>query len=154
MLEQCLSLPGEISQIIEQRLYIQCTNKGCSAINQLQQLISIRRIAESSFELFLQLLNAQGLEISSPWVDNLDGEQLILEAVWPDVHKAWTAKERWAGCCDINDPILEAWASAKHCLHACQKLGQAAQAILTVLQLLGSQTKWLHATELKHRYCK
>jgi hypothetical protein len=154
MLEQCLSLPGEILQIIKQCLYIHCTNNGCSAINQLQQLIGIRGTAESSFELFLQWLNAQGLEISSPWVDNLDGEQLILEAVWPDVHKAWTAKERWAGCSDIQNPIGEAWASAKHCLHACQKLGQVAQAILTVLQLLGSQTKWLHATELKHPHCK
>jgi hypothetical protein len=104
--------------------------------------------------LFLRLLNAQGLEISSPWVGNSDGEQLILEAVWPDVHTAWAAKERWAGCSDIDYPIQEAWASAKHCLHACQKLSQAAQAILTVLQLRGSQTKWLHATDLKHRHCK
>ncbi len=75
--------------------------------NQLQQLISIMGIAESSFELFLQLLNVQGLEISSPWVDNLNEEQLILEAVWPDVHKAWAAKERWAGCRDFDDLIRE-----------------------------------------------
>ena len=81
MFEQCLSLPGEISQTIQQYLYIQCTNNGCRAINQLQQLISIRGIADSSFELFLQRLSAQCLEISSPWVDNLGGEQLVLEAV-------------------------------------------------------------------------
>ena len=154
MFEQCLSLPGEISQTIQQYLYIQCTNNGCRAINQLQQLISIRGIADSSFELFLQRLSAQGLEISSPWVDNLGGEQLVLEAVWPDVHRAWAAKERWAGCREIDEPIREDWTSAKHCLHACQKLGQAAPAILTVVQLRGSQTKWLHASELKHRHCE
>ena len=34
----------------------------------------------------------------------------------------------------------------------CRK-GQAVPAILTVSQLKGSQAKWLHTTELKHRHC-
>jgi hypothetical protein len=42
MLKQCLSLQNKISQIIKQYLYIQCTNNGCSAINRLQKLISIK----------------------------------------------------------------------------------------------------------------
>jgi hypothetical protein len=42
MIEQCLSLPGEFVQIIKQYLYIQCTNNGCSANNQLQKLLSIK----------------------------------------------------------------------------------------------------------------
>ena len=153
MLEQCLGLPGEISQFTKQYLYIQCTNHGCKALNQLQKLISITGTAESPTELFLQRLNAQGLEISSPWGDNLAGEQLILEAVWQDVYKAWSDKERWAGCQEMDDCVRDAWASAKHCLHACRKLGQAVPAILTVSQLRGSQAKWLHTTELKHRHC-
>jgi hypothetical protein len=40
-----------------------------------QKLKSIKGIAESAFELFLQVLNAQGLEISSPWVDNLEEQR-------------------------------------------------------------------------------
>jgi hypothetical protein len=55
--------------------------------------------------MFLQRLNAQGLEISSPGVDNLEEQQLILEAVWPDLHKAWTAKERGAGCLEIDEQV-------------------------------------------------
>ena len=81
------------------------------------------------------------------------GEKLILEAVWQDVYKAWNDKEHWAGCKEIDDCVRDAWASAKHCLHACRKLGQATPAILTVSQLRGSQAKWLHTTELKHRHC-
>ncbi len=54
---------------------------------------------------------------------------------------------------EVNAQIRDAWTSAKHCLHASRKLGQAAPAILTILQLRGSQTKWQHVTELKHRQC-
>ena len=109
MLEQCLSLPGEISHFTKQYLYTQCTNYGCKALNQLQKLISITGTAESPTELFLQRLNAQGLEISSPWGDNLAGEKLILEAVWQDVYKAWIDKGHWAGCQEIDDDASTAY---------------------------------------------
>jgi hypothetical protein len=92
-------LSGELSQIIRQYLYVQCTNHGCRAINQLQQ---VKGTADLPFELFLQRLNAQGLEILSPWVD--DEKQLILEAVWAELHKAWADKEWWAGCREIDEP--------------------------------------------------
>ena len=94
-LEQCLCLPREITQIVQQYLYLQCTANGCHSLNQLQTLISVRGSAESPLELFLQRLNSQGLEISSPWANST--EQFILEAVCPEVHKAWAEKERWAG---------------------------------------------------------
>ncbi len=150
-LEQCLCLPGEISQIVRQYLYLQCIANGCHALNQFQAVIRVRGTADSPLELFLQRLNSQGLEISSPWANST--EQLILEAVWPEVHKAWEEKERWAGCTELDEPILADWTRAKLCLQACQKLGRAAPAILTVQQLRGSQSRWLHLTELKHRHC-
>ena len=78
-LEQCLGLPGEISQIVQQYLYLQCTANGCHSLNQLQTLISVRGSAESPLELFLQRLNSQGLEISSPWANST--EQFILEGL-------------------------------------------------------------------------
>ena len=57
-LEQFLCLSGEI--------YLQCTANGCHALNQLQQLISLRGSADSLLELFLLRLKSQGLEILSP----------------------------------------------------------------------------------------
>jgi len=150
-LEQCLGLPGEIAQIVRQYLYLQCTANGCHALNQLQQLIKVRGTASSPLEMLLQRLNSQGLEISSPWANIT--EQLILEAVWPEVHKAWAEKEQWAGCTELDEPIQADWIRAKQCLQACQKLGRAEPAILTVQQLRGSQSQWLQITELKHRKC-
>ncbi len=143
-LEQCLCLPGEISQIVRQYLYLQCTANGCHALNQLQQLIRVRGTAASPLELFLQRLNSQGLEISSPWANNT--EQLILEAVWPEVHSAWAEKEQWAGCTELDEPIRADWTRAKQCLQACQKLGRAEPAILTVQQLRGSRRDYGHRT--------
>ena len=75
-LEQCLGLPGEISQIALQYRYLQCTANGCHSLNQLKTLINVRGSAESPLELFLQRLNSQGLEISSPWANST--EQFIL----------------------------------------------------------------------------
>ena len=108
-LEQCLCLPGEISHIVQQYLYLQCTANGCHSLIQLQTLISVRGSAESPLELFLQRLNSQGLEKSSPWANST--EQFILEAVWPEVHKAWAEKERWAGCTELDEPVRADWIS-------------------------------------------
>jgi hypothetical protein len=120
-LEQCLGLPGEIAQIVLQYLYLQCTANGGHTLNQLQQLIKVRGTAASPLEMLLQRLNSQGLEISSPWANIT--KQLILEAVWPKVHRAWAEKEQWAGCTKLDEPIQADWIRAKQCLQACQKLG-------------------------------
>ncbi len=50
-------------------------------------------------------------------MDTLDGEQLILEAVWQDVHKAWAEKQRWVGFQEMDECVKDTWASAKHCMH-------------------------------------
>ena len=111
----------------------------------------MRGSAESPLEMFLQRLNSQGLEISSPWANST--EQFILEAVWPELHKAWAEKERWEGCTELDEPVRADWIRAKQCLQACLKLGQAVPAILTVQQLRGSQLQWLQPPELRHRRC-
>jgi hypothetical protein len=85
-LEQCLCLPGEISQIVRQYLYIQLKENGCHALNQLQHVLSVWGTPDSPLELFLERLIFQGLEIVSLWASST--EQLILEAVRLEVHKA------------------------------------------------------------------
>ena len=47
MLEQCVGLPGEISQIMTHYLRQQCIAHGCSALNQLQHLLRVRGDAET-----------------------------------------------------------------------------------------------------------
>ncbi len=53
MYEQCLSLPGEISQMVRQYLRQQCTSHGCHTLNQLQYLLQISGTADTVLELFL-----------------------------------------------------------------------------------------------------
>ena len=86
-LDQCISLPGEISRIVGQYLLQQCIAHGCVALNQLQYLLQVGEKAETMLEKLLLRLNEQGLEVSSPWVVNQ--EQLVVEALWPRLHQAW-----------------------------------------------------------------
>ncbi len=67
VIEQCVSLPGEISRIVTHHLQQQCTVHCCYTLNQLQLLLQVTKKAESVLELFLWRLDEQGLEISSPW---------------------------------------------------------------------------------------
>ena len=57
---QCLCLPGEISPIVRQYLYLQCTANGCYSLNQRQQLIRVRGSVDSPLDLFLPRLNSKG----------------------------------------------------------------------------------------------
>jgi hypothetical protein len=63
MYEQCLSLPGVISQMVGQYLRQQCTSHGCHTLNQLQYLLQISKTTYTVLELFLLRLNEQELEI-------------------------------------------------------------------------------------------
>jgi hypothetical protein len=66
VMEQCVSLPGETSQIVLHSLRQQCISRGCRTLNQLQRLVRIAGRAKSVLELFLLRLDEQGLDISSP----------------------------------------------------------------------------------------
>jgi hypothetical protein len=151
MYEQCLTLPGEISQMVVQYLRQQCTSHGCHTLNQLQYLLQISENTETVLELFLLRLNEQGLEISSPWES--DHDESLIEVLWPRLHGAWLEKSRWAGCRELDASVHATWVAAKNCLHACKKLGNAKPPILAVNQFRGSQTRWLHVSELKKRQC-
>ncbi len=47
VIEQCVSLPGETSQIVRHYLRQQCISRGCETLNQLQLLIRISGRAKS-----------------------------------------------------------------------------------------------------------
>ena len=65
VIEQCVSLPGETSQIVRHYLRQQCISRGCETLNQLQLLIRISGRANSVLELLFLRLDEQGLDISS-----------------------------------------------------------------------------------------
>ncbi len=92
-LDQCLSLPGEIAQIVRHYLLQQCIAHGCVALNQLKYLLQVGEHMETMLEKLLLRLNEQGLEVSSPWVVN--AEQSLVEMLWPRLHQAWRGIERW-----------------------------------------------------------
>ena len=150
-IEQCVSVPGEISRITTHYLQQQCVAHGCKALNQFQLLLRVQGNAETVLERFLLRLDEQGLEISSPWEARVD--RSLLEALWPRLYSAWLEKERWAGCTEVIDTVQNEWNQAQLCLKACVKLGNADPAIIYVTHLLDSQQQWLPAEALKHRKC-
>jgi hypothetical protein len=148
-LDQCISLPGEISLIVGHYLLQQCLAHGCVALNQLQYLLQVGDQTETMLEKLLLRLNEQGLEVSSPWV--LDQEQLLAEVLWPRIHQAWREKERWGGCRELDTTVQDNWDGARLCLQALRKLGRSQPPLLTVPQFRGAQAQWLQQSELKHR---
>ena len=121
------------------------------SINQLQLLLRVTNKAESVLELFLSRLDEQGLEISSPW--EACEAKSIAEVLCPLIHRAWLEKERWTGCREVIDDVRHEWDLAQVCLKACEKLGSAEPAILSVPQLRGRQAQWMHIEEIRKRQC-
>ena len=75
VIEQCVSLPGEISRIVTHYM-------------------------QEQLELFLLRMDEQGLVISSPWAIGADNS--IVQTLWPRVYSAWLEKramERLQGGC-------------------------------------------------------
>ncbi len=64
VIEQCVNLPSETLQIVRHYLRQQCISRGCQTLNQLQLLVRIGGRAKSVLELFLLLLDEQGLDTS------------------------------------------------------------------------------------------
>ena len=151
VLEQCVSLPGEISRIVMHYLKQQCVAHGCHTLNQLQLLLRVGK-ADTVLELLLARLDEQGLEISSPWAAR--DEESIVGVLWPRIHKAWLESQRWTGCTDVIEEVRTEWDQAQLCLKACKKLGGSQPAILSPAQLRGSNTWWMHLEELRSRQCQ
>ena len=145
-LDQCLTLPGEIAQIVLQHLWRECNSHGCAALNQMQLLLRLGSRAESGSLLgqMLLRLDEQGLSVTSPWPP-ISGT-LITEVVWPHLQQAWRAKEQTATI-DRSAPLFSdceaqaAWEQAKLCLQAVRKLGTGG--ILELSKLYGQAGRWL-----------
>ena len=129
-LDQCMTLPCEIAQFILFHLRQECCDHGCVALNQMQSLLRItgNNGSESLLKLLLLRLDEQGLEVSTPWVPQAG--LLISEILWPQLWRAWRAKEA-SSLIDHRAPLFSSgearatWEQAKHCLLALSKLGQA-----------------------------
>ena len=97
------------------------------------------------------MLDEQGIDISSPWEH--EEEVSILETLWPRLYRAWLKKEQWAGCREIAEEVQLEWNQAQLCLKACERLGSAEPAILSISELRGSQNQWRHLGEFTSRQC-
>jgi len=150
-MEQCFSVPGEISQIVTISLRRQCHGYGCHTLNQLQLMVRIQGKAESDsvLELLLYQLDTQGLDISSPWEPS--GEDCLAAALWPRLLGAWLEKERWVGCTELSVSVRADWSHAKLCIQACRKLGNMEPPIWTVAQLRGGGLQWRTRAELNRK---
>ena len=150
LLDQCLSLPGEISQIARYHLQRSCQDRGCASLDQLQRILRIGGRAQTVVELLLQRLDEQGLEVSSPWTPC--DKPLVSAALWPRLWRVWEAKENWAGCTELDEVLQGEWHQALECLQAIRRLGQVG--ILTVPQLVNSSRRWVGRPELISTGCK
>ena len=58
------------------------------------------------------------------------------------------------GCQEVVDSVRHEWDQALLCLRACEKLGSAEPAIISIAHLAGRRHQWKHMHELKHRKCQ
>jgi hypothetical protein len=122
-LDQCISLPGEISRIVTAHLQNACHDHRCYALNQLQCLLRISDSADTTLERLPLRLDKQGVDLSSPWPPTND--TCIAETIWPSLAAAWVEKQKWAGGTDLSDEVQAKWRHAQYCISACKKLGRA-----------------------------
>ncbi len=153
VIEQCVSLPGETSQIVWHYLRQQCISRGCrcQTLYQLQLPVRIGGRGTSVLELFLLRLDERGIDISSPW--GISGGDSIVGTLWLKLYAIWLSKEQWADCREVVEEVRSAWEQAQLCLTACAGLGSAEPAILSKSQFRGTQTQWLRLDELACRHC-
>ena len=102
---QCMSLPGEISQLARYFLHQTCLDHGCWTLNLLQRLMRIggSQDATSVIELLMLRLDEEGLEVSSPW--KMLPDRLLADAVWPQLRVQWNRKEAWAGYSELDEDL-------------------------------------------------
>ena len=86
-------------------LYQACLYHGCTAQLQVQEVLHLNGQAhlDSVVEFFLQRIDEQGLEISSPW-EPMPG-RLIVDILWTQLCGVWRSKEEWAGCSKLDSDV-------------------------------------------------
>ena len=150
--DQCMCLPGEISQLAMYCLHQTCLDHGCWTLNQLQRLIRIggRPDATSVIELLMLRLDEQGLEVSSPW--EMLPDRLLADVVWPQLRDLWNRKETWAGCSELDEDLQNGWDQAKQCLTVLRHLGR--NGILTIQHFKNTPDSWIGLSDLRRRHCE
>ena len=155
-LDQCMTLPGEISQIVLHHLQMECHAHGCAALNQMQLLLRIRDYADPASTLcqLLLRLDERGIVVSSPWPPTQG--PVMVEVLWPQLWQAWQTKEQAAPIAQraplfSNETVRERWDEAKLCLQALRSLGQ--HGILEITRLRGQAGQWLAWREECLRSC-
>jgi hypothetical protein len=153
-LDQCMTLPCEVAQFILFHLRQECSDHGCTSLNQMQSLLRISGStgSESLLKLLLLRLDEQGLEVSTPWARQAGLP--IAEILWPQLWCAWRAKEA-SSQIDDRAPLFSSgeahatWEQAKQCLLAISKLGHAG--LIMVSELRGQAGRWLSLSEARLR---
>ena len=151
VMDQCVSLPGEISHIMTHCLQQQCISQGCYTLNQLQLLFRIRGNAKTVLEP--EARQTRPGNFKPVGKQPCKAATSLLETLWPRLRKAWLEKERWAGCRETAEEVRSEWDQAVLCLKACQKLGSAEPTIQLTAHFSKRQHQWMPAEELKHKDC-
>ena len=146
--DQCMSLPGETSQLARYFSHQTCLDHGCWTLNQLQRLMRIGGRPDATSVIMLQL-DEQGLEVSSPW--EMLPDRLLADVVWPQLRDLWNRKEAWAGCIELDEDLQNGWDQAKQCLAVLLQLGR--NGILTIQHLKNTPDSWIGLSDLRRRHC-
>jgi len=148
--EQCLRVPGEISSMVAAALEQTCQDHGCASLNQMQKLIRFRMHPASVLLLYLQRLDEEGIEISSPWSMRRSGGRTIAESLWPTLQEIFHRKLR-EGTIVLDEPESP-WEKAQICVSAINSLGKAG--ILGIQQLKARDGRWLSREQLRDKKCE
>jgi len=145
--EQCLHLPGNISQLAIYQLQQVCQQHGCVTLDQTQRILRILGRAQTVEEWFLLRLDQRGVEMSSPW--SVPAGTLVAETLWPYLRKVWTDKMEWLGCTELSEELAEDWKQVQLCMKAIKQLGQAG--IFLISQLVDSNSRWKQWSDIRKK---
>jgi len=143
--EQCLLIPGHISQLAIYQLQHVCQQHGCVTLDQTQRILRIQGRANTVEEWYLLRLDQRGLEMSSPW--SIPEGTLVAETLWPYLQKIWKEKMKWLGCTEFSEELQQEWAHVQVCLKALKQLGRVG--IFQISQLLSGGNQWKQWSDLR-----
>ena len=79
-------------------------------------------------------------------------DQLLADAVWPQLRDLWNRKEAWAGCSELDGDLQNGWDQAQQCLTVLRQLGR--NGILTIQHLKNTPDSWIGLSNLRRRHCE